>query len=186
MNLILAFAVAMKHRLRFEPNADYDDLQGLIAHLDSFAKQADQLPPANQKRQVSSFKHVGEYLGVSFAESNPRKIIKRSKQALGHLPLEILSYLSAYLETCMEQGSLQAPLQGTLVGYIASMNECLSNAERVVNTPLPLAYSISFSQITWLYVCVLPFQLYPSLDWITIPGCIGKSAILIHPAVEEF
>ena len=31
---------------------------------------------------------------------------------------------------------------------------------------------IAISQITWLYVLVLPFQLYQKLHWVTIPGTI--------------
>ena len=50
----------------------------------------------------------------------------------------------------------------------------MTGTERVLNTPLPLAYTILISQITWVYVLVLPFQLYPELGWITIPGSMGK------------
>ncbi|KAL8838926.1 MAG: hypothetical protein Q9176_004731 [Flavoplaca citrina] len=40
LNLILAFAVALKHRLRFEPYAQYEDLEQLVAHLSTFAGDA--------------------------------------------------------------------------------------------------------------------------------------------------
>ncbi|KAJ5655158.1 hypothetical protein N7507_007108 [Penicillium longicatenatum] len=40
MNLILAFSVALKHKLRFEPDVAYENMAGLIAHLDTFAIQA--------------------------------------------------------------------------------------------------------------------------------------------------
>jgi hypothetical protein len=49
----------------------------------------------------------------------------------------------------------------------------------VLNTPLPIAYSIAISQITWVYVMVLPFQLYASLEWITIPGTIFAAYIIL-------
>jgi hypothetical protein len=51
----------------------------------------------------------------------------------------------------------------------------MTGAERVLNTPLPLAYSILISQITWIYVLVLPFQLFDQLGWLTIPGAMGRS-----------
>ncbi|KAJ8118478.1 hypothetical protein OPT61_g563 [Boeremia exigua] len=38
LNAIVAYAVALKHRLRFEPYAQYEDLQHAIAHLDTLAK----------------------------------------------------------------------------------------------------------------------------------------------------
>jgi putative membrane protein len=54
------------------------------------------------------------------------------------------------------------------------MNDVLAGTERVLSTPLPLAYRIAISQITWVYVLVLPFQLYGELGWITIPGTISN------------
>jgi putative membrane protein len=54
------------------------------------------------------------------------------------------------------------------------LNEALTGMDRVLQTPLPIAYSIAISQITWVYVMMLPFQL-----WITIPGCIFAAYIII-------
>jgi hypothetical protein len=51
--------------------------------------------------------------------------------------------------------------------------------DRVLATPLPIAYSIAISQITWVYVMLLPFQLWDDLRWITIPGCIFAAYIII-------
>lgn len=42
INLLNAFAVALKHRLRFEPATEYPDLEPLISHLDTMAHDADQ------------------------------------------------------------------------------------------------------------------------------------------------
>ncbi|KAJ5637020.1 hypothetical protein N7490_006899 [Penicillium lividum] len=142
MNLILAFAVALKHRLRFEPDVAYEDLAALISHLDTFAFQAHDRnamhPPSK-----TPWKSVGEYLGFSFAKSNPRKLVKRSKKPLGHLPIEILIHLSAYIESACA------------------------------------AYSISISQISWIYVMLLPFQLYKFLHWTTIPASMVAAYIIL-------
>lgn len=51
--------------------------------------------------------------------------------------------------------------------------------ERVLNTPLPIAYTIAFSQITWLYIAVLPFQLVGSLSYITIPASVAAAYIIL-------
>lgn len=58
---------------------------------------------------------------------------------------------------------------------MSTLNEVLTGTERVLDTPLPTAYSIAISQIAWIYVLVLPFQLYNALNWITIPASLGKS-----------
>lgn len=105
MNLILAFAVALKHKLRFEPDIAYEDLVGLIGHLNTFAREAHDRDSMRSPSKTP-WKSVGEYLGFSFARSNPRKLIKRSKKPLGHLPLEILNHLSAYIDTCVKNGTL--------------------------------------------------------------------------------
>jgi putative membrane protein len=106
LNLIVGFAVAVKHKLRFEPYADYDDLRSLIGHLDTFANAArdeTDLPRAKTTR-----KKVGEFLGVSFAESDPRKHLKRATKPLGNLPLEVLTYLSAYIQSAVAAGNLSS------------------------------------------------------------------------------
>lgn len=105
MNLILAFAVALKHKLRFEPDIGYDDLAGLVGHLDTFAREAHDrqrlVPP-----RKSFWKSAGEYLSLSIAESDPRKHVKRSKKPLGHLPLEILNHLSVYINQWIASDAL--------------------------------------------------------------------------------
>ena len=42
---------------------------------------------------------------------------------------------------------------------MVTLNETLVGLERILQTPLPIAYSIAISQITWAYILVLPFQL---------------------------
>jgi predicted membrane chloride channel (bestrophin family) len=179
MNLILGFAVALKHKLRFEPDIAYEDLAGLVGHMDTYARDAhdhDRLhPPPKSVRKA-----IGEYLGVSFAESNPRKLIKRSKKPLGHLPLEILNHLSAYIDSCVNNGTLTSGLhQSQAITMIASLNEVLTGNERVLDTPLPTAYVIAISQIAWIYVMVLPFQLIEVLDWVSIPASIVAAYIIL-------
>ena len=55
----------------------------------------------------------------------------------------------------------------------------LVGVDRVLQTPLPIAYSIAISQITWVYVLMLPFQLWDDLRYITIPGTIFAAYIIL-------
>ncbi|XP_014559057.1 hypothetical protein COCVIDRAFT_24548 [Bipolaris victoriae FI3] len=178
LNLLNAYACSIKHRLRFEPGIDYPDLRDRVEFLDTFARAAEvDIPaPADKKK----LKAVGEYLGVTFAESNPRKRIKRSKKPLGNLSLEILNHISAYVHSLIENETLTIGLyQNQAITSIVQLNEALIGMDRVLQTPLPIAYSIAISQITWVYVMMLPFQLWDSLRWITIPGCIFAAYIII-------
>lgn len=115
INLITAFAVAVKHKLRFEPYTNYEDISSLVGHLDTFAYHATrETPDLALRRRVNLAKEMGEYLGISFAASNPRKAIKKAKRPLGNLPLEILSYLASYIDETVENGQLTIPMQQTL------------------------------------------------------------------------
>jgi len=179
LNLIVAFSIALKHKLRFEPYVQHDDLEHLVSHLQTYAGEAID-PNKSSPKKRSMLKAAGEYLDVSFAHSNPRKAIKHSKKNLGNLPLEILMYLSSYLHGVKEEGTLPDGSPFALaLGNIQSLNDAMTGCERVLNTPLPIAYSIAISQITWIYVLILPFQLWASLGWITVPGCIVSSYVIL-------
>ncbi|KAI8952963.1 Bestrophin, RFP-TM, chloride channel-domain-containing protein [Xylaria longipes] len=180
MNLVIAYAVALKHKLRFEPYTYYDDLVDLVGHIDTLAKIATEDEEAPLPRKYKIFKTMGESLGLSFATSNPRKMLKRTKKPLGNLPLEILCYLTSYADELVANGQLPVPMQQTfLYNNLGMLNDVMVNTERVLNTPLPIAYAIVISQITWLYVVLLPFQLYSALGWITIPATIFASYIIL-------
>ncbi|USP81165.1 UPF0187 protein sll1024 [Curvularia clavata] len=181
LNLIAAFSVALKHKLRFEPFVHYDDLQHLVGHLDTFAREADQ-PDDNKKPGV--FKTAGKFLGLPMAESNPRKLLKRSRVPLGNLPLEILSYLSIYMKSIYDNGTFKVSIYQTQsLNAITTFNDILAGTDRILNTPLPLAYSIAISQITWVYILLLPFQLYKLLGYITIPASIFAAYIILGIAL---
>ncbi|KAK6212573.1 hypothetical protein LQW54_005158 [Pestalotiopsis sp. IQ-011] len=179
MNLLVAFAVSLKHRLRFEPYSNYQGLDELIDHLETFAKSASEEDPYIAK-QPGMIKDFGDRLGISFAASNPRKTLKKATSPTGNLPLEILCYLSAYADEVVGNGQLPIPMtQTNLYNGIATLNDVLTGTDRVLNTPLPIAYTIAFSQITWAYILVLPFQLIGSLGWITIPASMVAAYIIL-------
>ncbi|CAN9387168.1 unnamed protein product [Alternaria alternata] len=180
LNLIAAYAVALKHKLRFEPGVHYDDLKHLVGHLDTFARDADQ-PEANKP---GIFKTAGQFLGLPMAESNPRKLLKRSRVPLGNLPLEILNHLSVYMKSIYENGTFKVSIYQTQsLNALTSFNDVLAGTERILSTPLPLAYSIAISQITWVYILLLPFQLYKLLGYITIPASVFAAYIILGIAL---
>ncbi|KAK0716246.1 Bestrophin, RFP-TM, chloride channel-domain-containing protein [Lasiosphaeris hirsuta] len=183
LNLVVTFAAALKHKLRFEPYTCYDDISHLVAHLDTFALAATRDEPELAHRHQTKpgfFKSVGEYLGVSFAESNPRKALKKATRPLGNLPLEVLSYLAGFTDELIQNGQLSIPMQQTLAyNNIAALNDVLTGTDRVLNTPLPIAYSIAIAQITWVYILLLPFQLLTQLEWITIPAVVAAAYIIL-------
>jgi len=184
VNMVIAYAQAVKHKLRHEPEYDYADMKSLVENLDTFAKDAhaDDIP-ADIQNQTSSAATWAEYLGVPFVETNPRSQLKKyAKHGIhhGNLPLEIMSHLSGYLRLVINNKTFNVSVCHTQAfNSMTNMLDAFGGCERVLATPLPIAYNIAISQITWLYVMVLPFQLYPKLDWVTIPGTIVAAYIIL-------
>lgn len=183
INLIVAFSVALKYRLRFEPAVDYPDLQHLIAPIGNTtmaSKVVDQTKLKHKK--ISKMQQVGEYLGLTFALSNPRKLVKNSDENLGNLPHEILCHLSGYFEKAMATKQIIG-CHRLFWNDIRTMADILTGTERILNTPLPQAYTISIAQITWMYIMVLPFQLIRKLGFITIPATMLAAYIILGLAM---
>jgi len=183
INLILAFAVSLKHKLRHQPEYDYKDLQGLISHIRTFAKQVYEdgdLPP---RKPLTSVQRISTYLGIPFFAQQPTRRYKAYRKAgkhHGNLPLEVMTYLSAYTDIIIQNGTFPAPAyQSMAFTYLGGMMDSLTHCERISQTPLPLAYNIVISQITWLYVLFLPFQLVSSLGWVAIPGTLIAAYIIL-------
>ena len=86
----------------FVSEANQSTFETIITSIDTFARDADQ---PDLKRKQSIFKTAGRFLGLPMAESNPRKLLKRSRVPLGNLPLELLNHLSAYMKTLFDNGT---------------------------------------------------------------------------------
>ncbi|KAM0425716.1 hypothetical protein ACHAPT_008963 [Fusarium lateritium] len=182
MNLIVTFAIALKHSLRFEPCDTQPDIQPLIAPLDTFiVNNVDgDSSDGPTSRSKSMYHSAGEYLGIPFAISNPRKAIKKAEQHQGNLPLEILSHLGVTLDAMVRNKQLPVLMQQTLAyNNLTLLNDAMVGCERVLNTPLPIAYTIAISQITFFYVFLLPFQLVGPLGWVAIPAAIAAAYIIL-------
>jgi predicted membrane chloride channel (bestrophin family) len=177
LNLIVALAVALKHKLRFEPGTQYEDLKHLVGHLDTFAQAAD-IAPA---RPPSALRRMAQHLGIPMAEPNPRKLVKNGRGPLGDLPSEIMSHMSAYMKTIYDNETLRdySIYQTQTLDALSIMDEACTDTERILNTPLPLSFSVAISQITWVYILLLPFQCFNSLGWNTIPAVIVSAYIIL-------
>ena len=161
INIIIAFAQSVKHKLRHEPEYDYVDLGPLIKHLSTYSKQAHKGDVPAWRYNEAINKDLGtwsDYLGIPIFTSNPRKKLKQYANAginHGNLPLEIMNYLSAYIGFLMKGGQMTAPVLNTQAfSSMTSMLDSYGGCERVLQTPLPVAYNIAISQITWLYTMV--------------------------------
>ncbi|KAJ7124560.1 UPF0187-domain-containing protein [Mycena filopes] len=108
---------------------------------------------------------MGRKIKPSFTESN--------------VPLEITIYLNSYLAFLLRNGWLQPALATGMMNNVASLQDTLSNLDRIGNTPLPFAYQAHLRMSLWLYLLVLPFQVVSALHYLTIPGTAFASFLLL-------
>jgi ion channel-forming bestrophin family protein len=56
--------------------------------------------------------------------------------------------------------------QNILNGMVDMLGAC----ERILRTPIPLAYAIHLKQLLLIYCVLLPFQIVDELKWLTAPS----------------
>lgn len=86
-------------------------------------------------------------------------------QTMSHPPLEIAFWLGDYLQhqySHQQFDSYQLTAMQTLLNGLV---DCLGGCERILKTPMPLAYSIHLKQLLLLYCLSLPFQTVGQLGW---------------------
>lgn len=93
---------------------------------------------------------------------------KRLK-TMNNPPLEIAFWIGDYLSIQHEQNHLDISRLTAMNQLVNNMVEALSGCERILRTPIPLAYAIHLKQLLLLYCLALPFQMVKDLTWGTAP-----------------
>jgi hypothetical protein len=106
LNLLAQFPVALKHRIRFEPYVDYNDIQ-VVTYIDTFAREAN-VGISTVPKPTPKIKRLGQILNIPIAFNNPRAEIKNATKPLEHLPQEIVVYLQSFMESIMARLALPA------------------------------------------------------------------------------
>ncbi|RHZ79793.1 hypothetical protein Glove_140g125 [Diversispora epigaea] len=163
INLLLGFAIATKHFLREEQGCDHQDLKPYITNIHSELTEfsAKRNSKIQNKKKSSFLNSIFKFFGKD-SEIDANLIANKN------LPLEISLYISSYITTQKERGSTDDASISILYANLCTLVDCLTNLERVLRSPIPLAYAIHLTQVTWLYCLSLPFQLVADLGWITI------------------
>jgi len=153
-------------------------MRGYVDYLDTYAREAN-VGISTVPKPVSKLKKLGQILDLPIAIDNPRADIKSATKPLGNLGQEMLIYLQSYVDGILEAKQLPIPaFQIQSVSSIAILNDIMSTMDRIVNTPLPLAYSITINQIAWAYILLLPIQVYPKLHLSTIPATLLAAYVI--------
>lgn len=88
-------------------------------------------------------------------------------QTMNHPPLEIAFWISDYLQLQHERNYLNTHQLSDLLKLLDTMVDVLGICERILKTPIPVAYSIHIKQLLLLYCLSLPFAMVNDLHWWT-------------------
>ncbi|WP_373542085.1 bestrophin family protein [Chamaesiphon sp.] len=91
-------------------------------------------------------------------------------QIMSNPPLEIAFWISDFLQSKQEQGQISLYQMNELQTILNSLVDTLGACERILRTPMPLAYAIHLRQLLFIYCLLLPFQVVEELSWWTAPA----------------
>jgi ion channel-forming bestrophin family protein len=91
-------------------------------------------------------------------------------QVTNNPPLEIAFWISDYLQATQENGQISLYQMNELQSILNVMVDTLGACERILRTPMPLAYAIHLKQLLLIYCLLLPFQVVDELRWWTAPA----------------
>ncbi|KAG8956833.1 hypothetical protein FRC04_000311 [Tulasnella sp. 424] len=105
-------------------------------------------------------------------EDGSRTIFGKKKELEpieSNIPLEISLFLSSYMAVLMRDGLLTPAIATGYNNALVSMQDVVTNLQRIRTTPIPFAYQFHLRISVWLYLLFLPLMIYPSFKWVTIP-----------------
>ncbi|KAJ7509546.1 Bestrophin, RFP-TM, chloride channel-domain-containing protein [Mycena galericulata] len=104
---------------------------------------------------------------------------KKRPLAESNVPLELTAYLTAYMAHLLSNGWLQPAVATAFMNNISSLQDSLTNLDRIGSTPLPFAYQAHLRMSLWMYLLFLPFQIVASFGYLTIPGTAFTAFLLL-------
>jgi putative membrane protein len=90
-------------------------------------------------------------------------------KTMNHPPLQIAFWIGDYLQNQYRQQAIDSYQLTAIQTLLNTLVDALGGCERILKTPMPLAYSIHLKQLLLLYCLSLPFQMVGNLEWWTGP-----------------
>ncbi|WP_040656453.1 bestrophin family protein [Rubidibacter lacunae] len=91
-------------------------------------------------------------------------------QSMNNPPLEVAFWIGDYIQGQFERDRVNPYQLAAMFELLDRMVDVLGGCERILKTPIPLAYSIHLKQLVSIYCLALPFQLVAELGWVTGPA----------------
>lgn len=88
-------------------------------------------------------------------------------KTMNNPPLQVAFWIGDYLQEQYELKCINSYQLSALHKLLDSMVDSLGACERILKTPMPLAYSIHLKQLLLIYCLSLPFQMVNDFLWFT-------------------
>ncbi|KAJ1895160.1 hypothetical protein LPJ66_004755 [Kickxella alabastrina] len=176
MKNVAAFIISIKHYLRGEDGLEHADYDGLLSpdfclHFStrSAAYNYGAIPASGSNSPEMVIGHGQLYHTQETTEGWQRS---------GDIPLpsQILYELQKFTEHIQDNHLVHLQFYANLLGGLNTLGNMLGNCERIVSTPIPLAYRIHLHHALYLYLLILPWAL----------GSMGLAKTIILQFVISF
>lgn len=104
-------------------------------------------------------------------------------KAAASMPLQIIVWIGDALKQMQLKNRLSMDEYLNLNTSVDNLVEALMGVERILRTPIPLAYAIYLKRLLLIYCIVLPLQLVDKLNWWT-PLIVGLISFILL-GIEE-
>jgi ion channel-forming bestrophin family protein len=140
----------------------------------------DEKIPGDRERKIAALELLPAFAIATklYLRSHPleselaRNLSSGQLQQLGAVqnpPLQIAFWLGDYLQGEQRRGNISIYQMNELQRITNTMVDSLGTCERILRTPMPLAYAIHLKQLLLIYCLLLPFKLVGDLQWGTAP-----------------
>lgn len=99
------------------------------------------------------------------------------------IPLQLSIWIGEYLQQQYDRKLVNANQLTAMNGLVNSLLDGVTNCERILQTPIPVAYSIYLKRLILIYFIALPFHLVGRLQWWT--GFVAMILGFIVLGLEE-
>jgi ion channel-forming bestrophin family protein len=179
LGLLLVFRTNTAYDRFWEGRKSWGSLVNTVRNL---ARQiwvsVDEISPEDRKDKITAL-----YLLVAFAVAT--KLHLRDEAAnhelkelmpsamylelkiMNNPPIEVAFWIGDYLQQQYNRNCLNSYQLISMQQLLNNLVDNLGICERILRTPMPLAYAIHLKQLLLLYCLLLPFQMVSSLGWWT-------------------
>ncbi|WP_193198083.1 bestrophin family protein [Nostoc sp. MG11] len=154
----------------------------IVNNVRNLARQiwvsVDEISPDDRKNKITALNllvafavttklHLrGETVTSELEELMPSSMYVKLK-IMNNPPIEVAFWIGDFLQQQYKRNCLNSYQLTSMQELLNNLVDNLGACERILKTPMPLAYAIHLKQLLILYCFLLPFQIVNSLGWWT-------------------